>query len=134
MTHGRWGLGSKNTSYSRALLIAAIVLALIAGTPLFGPLIATPLAVVVVRHQPFRSARFWPLTFGALQGATLYAMFVVSEWRGPLSILEWVFLVLIVLMFAAAGAATHLGLAFVTHLLVRASGTGGSLGRRSVSS
>jgi len=103
----------------RAFLVAAIVLALILGTPLFGPLIATPLAVFVARHQPFKSARTWPMVFGALQAATLYTLFVVSEWRGPLSIAEWFFLALIVLLFAAAGAAIHLGLAFVAHVLFR---------------
>jgi len=114
-----WRLGSQQTSYLRAFLIAAIVLVLILGTPLFGPLIATPLAAVVARHQPFRSARLWPLAFGALQGGMLYTLFVLSEWRGPLSVLEWFFLALVVLIFSAIGAAVHLGLAFVTYALSR---------------
>ena len=119
MSSQHWSLGATDTSYLRALLIAATVLALVLGTPLFGPLIATPLAVVIARYKPFRVARRWPIVFGVLQGGAWYAAFVMSEWRGPLSLLEWALLGVTTLLFTSVGAALHLAIAFAVFSATR---------------
>ena len=118
MVGQRWNLGSDETSYLRALLIAAIVLVFVLGTPSVGPLLATPLAVVVARHRPFQSARAFPLLFGALQGVLLYSMFVLVEWHTP-SLFEWGLLAFFYTLFALVGCAVHLALAYLVYSLVR---------------
>jgi hypothetical protein len=104
----------------RGVLFVAIVVAMILGTPILGALIATPLAVVAMRDRPFSVACRWPLAFGFLQGALLYAVFVAIEWRKEnVSWQEWLLFGLFTFGFGSVFAGLHALYGRATFALLR---------------